>query len=208
MRGDGHAGAVVEFRRADDRRSRNVLGRALRVVVHRVHRAERDVTAAAECVELGKLLDGAMGRNTENAAGVCDQHIHARGLDGVVLAMTWYEVVILLKHHVQLLPGLENLERAVEAGIYAGPRKIVAQDRLESRVAGDAEIGGADTEYLVVIDDVLGRFPAGALFGHGVRGDGRIAAFSYHRYGSHQEILGARTGRRSTIFQRRSADNA
>jgi hypothetical protein len=96
--------------------------------------------------------------------------------------------------------GLEYLERRVEPRIDARPRKIVPQDRLKRRVAGDAEIRRTELEDLPVIDDVFRCFLAGTPFRHRVCGDGRIAVFSYHRYGSHLAPTPGKHARYSTVL--------
>src|SRR6476620_7192407 len=99
--------------------------------------------------------------------------------------MARHEVVVLLEHGVQLLPGLEYLQWGIEAGVNARPCEVISQYRLKSRVARDSEVRAADLENLPMVHDVVGCFLSGTPLGHRVRGDGRIAVFSYHRYGSH-----------------------
>src|SRR6185503_6623927 len=123
--------------------------------------------------------------DSKNAKGIDDQHIHARGFDGVVFAVSREEVVLLLQNGVEFLPGLEDFERTVKSRANPRFRKIVAEDRLEGRIAGDSEVAVADLENLAVVDDVIGGFLARAPLRHGVRGDSGIAVLSYDRYRSH-----------------------
>src|SRR5688572_24839092 len=185
LRDHREPGGVIELGRRLDGEARDLLGRQARAVVGGKHRSESEIGAAADRVELAVFLHGAVRAYSENAVRVREQHVELARLDRVVLFVHGDQVIALLQCRVKGLPGLEDVDRAVEARLRPAAPEVVAHDQLERRGARRREPGVARLDELVVVRDIGGRFLAAAPFGEGISGDRAIAVLPDDRDRGH-----------------------